>query len=59
MNGSDISETVSDSNEHLGGDIALQHSPGIGASYGVEYINNMSDDDTRANDPFFQHMQLS
>ena len=57
---SDTSETVADSNRaHLGGDIALQYSSGIGASYGMEYINDMSRDDTRANDPFFQHMRLS
>ena len=45
--------------EYLVGDIALHYSSGIGASDGVEYINDMSRDDTRAGDPFFQHMQLS
>ena len=45
--------------EHLGGDVALQYSSGIGASDAVVYINDMSRDDARANDPFFQHMQLS
>ena len=48
----------SDQDEHFGGGIALQHSSGLGASYGIEYINDKSLDDTRANDPLFQHMQL-
>jgi len=49
----------SDQDENVGGGIALQHSSGFGASYGVEHVNDKSRDDTRANDPFFQHWQAT
>jgi len=52
-------DNAADDNEHFGGGIAFQHSSGIGVSYGIEYINDRSLDDIRAQDPLFQHGQLS
>ena len=52
-------DDAADQDEKTGGSIALQHSSGFGASYGVEHVNDKSRDDTRANDPFFQHWQAS
>ena len=52
-------DNAADDNEHFGGSIAFQHSSGIGVSYGIEYINDRSLDDIRAQDPLFQHGQLS
>ncbi len=55
-----VADTIhGDGNEHFGAGIALQHSSGLGVSYGIEYINDTSRDDIRANDPLFQHMQVS
>jgi len=53
---------VSTGGENIGGSIAFSHSSGLGASYGIEYVNDESRTGetltSNNKDPFFQNAQL-